>query len=224
MAIEEKISPETAKKRNVFFVGLLSFFGGISQDIFAPILPIYLTSVLGFDKTFVGIAEGIVTAGSKIFKVIAGFLSDKFGKQKPIIFAGYFLSMISRSLLIFFTSTFSVMGLRLLDGIGKGAKDPAKDVLIAGSSEKEVRGRNFGIARMLDTMGSVAGPLILFGLLYFFKDSPTLYHDILIFTTSRRNLLRRNCHHRNRQILPRQTPNRHRDADRQKTKNDCPPC
>ena len=182
MAIEEKISPETAKKQNVFFVGLLSFFGGISQDIFAPILPIYLTSVLGFDKTFVGIAEGIVTAGSNIFKVIAGFLSDKFGKQKPIIFAGYFLSMISRPLLIFFTSTFSVMGLRLLDGIGKGAKDPAKDVLIAGSSEKEVRGRNFGIARMLDTMGSVAGPLILFGLLYFFKDSPTLYHDILIFT------------------------------------------
>lgn len=176
-------SPETPKKnRNVFFVGLLSFFGGISQDIFSPILPIYLTSVLGFDKAFVGIAEGIVAASANVFKVIAGFFSDKFKKQKPIIFIGYFLSMVGRPLLVFFTSVASVFGLRLLDGVGKGLKDPPKDVLVAGSAAREVRGKSFGIARMLDTLGSVAGPLLLFGLLYIFKDSETLYHDILLFT------------------------------------------
>ena len=86
--------------------------------------------------------------------------------------------MVSRPLLVFFTSIGSVLSLRLLDGIGKGIKDPAKDVLVAGSSEKKVRGRSFGIARMLDTLGSVVGPLMLFVLLYIFKDSPTLYHNI----------------------------------------------
>ena len=170
------------KNRNVFFVGLLSFFGGISQDIFSPILPIYLTTVLGFDKTFVGIAEGIVSASVNVFKVVSGFLSDRFKKQKPIIFLGYFLSMVGRPLLVFFTSPVSIVGLRLLDGAGKGLKDPPKDVLIAGSAAKDVRGKSFGIARMLDTMGSVAGPLLLFGLLYLFKDSGTLYHYILLFT------------------------------------------
>lgn len=175
------ISETQKRSRNVFFVGLLSFFGGISQDIFSPILPIYLTTVLGFDKAFVGIAEGIVAASANVFKVVAGFFSDKLKKQKPIIFLGYFLSMISRPLLVFFISAVSVVGLRLLDGAGKGAKDPPKDVLIAGSAEKKVRGKNFGIARMLDTLGSVAGPLILFGLLYIFKDSATLYHNILLF-------------------------------------------
>ena len=172
----------TPKNRNVIYVGLLSFFGGISQDIFSPILPIYLTSILGFDKTIVGIAEGIVTASANIFSIVAGFLSDKFKKQKPIIFLGYFLSMIGRAALVFFTSIGSVVGLRLLDGIGKGIKEPPKDVLIAGSSEKKVRGRSFGIAVMLDTLGSVAGPLILFFLLLIFKNSATLYHDILLFT------------------------------------------
>ena len=54
--------PPPPKNRNVFYVGLLSFFGGISQDVFSPILPIYLTTVLGFDKAFIGIAEGLVTA------------------------------------------------------------------------------------------------------------------------------------------------------------------
>ena len=171
-----------SKNKNVFFVGLLAFFGGISQDVFLPILPIYLTTVLGFDKTFIGISEGVVTASVNIFKVIAGFLSDKFRKQKPIIFLGYFLSMVSRPLLAFFTSGTAVIGLRLMDGTGKGIKDPAKDVLIAGSTEKNVRGRSFGIARMLDTLGSVAGPLILFVLLYFLKNTLSLYHLILIFS------------------------------------------
>lgn len=171
-----------SKNKNVFFVGLLAFFGGISQDIFSPIFPIYLTTVLGFDKTFVGIAEGVLTASFNIFKIGAGFLSDKFKRQKPLIFLGYFLSMISRPVLAFFTSGIAVLGLRLLDGAGKGIKDPPKDVLIAGSAGKEIRGKSFGIARMLDTLGSVAGPLILFGLLYIFKNSPALYHNILLFT------------------------------------------
>lgn len=169
------------KSRNVFFVGLLSFFGGISQDVFSPILPIYLTTVLGFDKAFVGIAEGLVTSSSYILNVVSGFFSDKFKKQKPIIFLGYFLSMMSRPLLAFLTTSSAVLGLRLMDGMGKGIKDPPKDVLIAGSSEKKTRGKSFGIARMLDTLGSVAGPLILFGLLYFLSESPLLYHYILLF-------------------------------------------
>jgi MFS family permease len=172
----------TPKNRNVFFVGLLSFFGGISQDTFSPILPIYYTSILGFDKAFVGIAEGVVTASSYLFAVVAGFFSDKFKKQKPIIFIGYFFSMVSRPLLAFFTSGAAVLGLRFADGIGKGLKDPPKDVLIAGSADKKVRGKSFGIARMLDTLGSVAGPLILFGLLYVLKGSALLYHYILIFS------------------------------------------
>jgi MFS family permease len=168
------------RNRNVFFVGLLSFFGGISQDVFTPILPIYYTSVLGFDKTFVGVAEGLVSASSYIFTVVSGIFSDTFKKQKPIIFVGYFVSMVARPLLAFFTSAGAVLGLRFADGTGKGIKDPPKDVLIAGSAERKTRGRSFGIARMLDTLGSVAGPLILFGLLYYLQGNASLYHEILI--------------------------------------------
>ncbi len=178
MNLESKVP----KNKNVFYVGLLSFFGGISQDVFSPILPIYLTSVLGFDKTFIGIADGLVTASVNIFQVIAGFFSDKFKKQKPIIFAGYFFSMVGRALLAFFTSGTMILGLRFLDGVGKGVKDPPKDVLIAGSSERSVRGKSFGIARMLDTLGSVAGPLILFVLLYLVQGTATPYHLILLFS------------------------------------------
>jgi MFS family permease len=90
--------------------------------------------------------------------------------------------MVSRPLLALFTSSASVLGLRFMDGTGKGLKDPPKDVLIAGSAGKATRGKSFGIARMLDTLGSVAGPLLLFGLLYVLKGSASLYHFILLFS------------------------------------------
>jgi len=93
MEIPQTGSNEPLEKKkklgNVFYIGLLSFFGGISQDIFVPILPLYLTNVLGLDKTFIGASEGLVTAGASLFKIIAGFLTDKFGKKKPFIFMGY---------------------------------------------------------------------------------------------------------------------------------------
>jgi MFS family permease len=170
------------KPRNIYYVGLLSFFGGISQDIFVPILPLYLANVLGFDKTFIGVSEGLVTAGASIFKIIAGFLTDRFGKKKPFIFLGYFLSLVARPLLALTTASGAILGLRFLDGIGKGMKDSPKDALIADSTKEHNRGKEFGIARMLDTFGSVLGPLLLFVLLFFLKDSPAKYHIILLVT------------------------------------------
>lgn len=155
-------------RRNIFAVGFASFFGGISQDIFIPILPLYLTQTLGFDKTFVGLVEGLVSAAASIFKIIAGRLSDKYRRQKPIVIAGYALSMLGRGLLAFVSVPLAVFGLRFADGVGKGIKDPPKDVLVANAANKSNRGRSFGIARMLDTFGSAVGPLILSGLIVIF--------------------------------------------------------
>ncbi len=167
---------------NSFFIGLLSFFGGISQDIFVPILPLYLANVLYLDKSFIGLTEGVVTSSASIFKIVAGFLSDKLGKRKPIVFLGYFLSFISRPLLAFTTLGIGVLALRFLDGVGKGVKDSPKDALIADSSEKSSRGKSFGIVRALDTLGSVAGPLLLFGLLYLLQNNSLKYHYIFFMT------------------------------------------
>ncbi len=169
------------KKRysNIFYIGLLSFFGGISQDIFLPVLPLYLANTLGLDKTVIGLAEGLVTSGASIFKAVSGFLVDKFGRKKPFIFAGYFISLIARPLLALVSGAPAILGLRFLDGVGKGIKDPPKDALIADSTQITSRGRGFGIVRMLDTLGSVAGPLLLFLLFYFLKDNSFSYHLIL---------------------------------------------
>jgi len=167
---------------NVFFIGLLSFFGGISQDMFVPVLPLYLSNILHFDSAFIGLSEGLVTAGASVFKVIAGYVSDALKKRKTLIFIGYACSLIARPLLAFVSSGAAILGLRFLDGAGKGIKDAPKSALIAASTVQSTRGRGFGIARALDTLGSVVGPLLLFALLYLLRGSVFQYHYILLFT------------------------------------------
>lgn len=180
--MKNSLSQKKGNGKNVFFIGLISFFGGISQDIFLPLLPIYLSSVLGLPKSFIGFTEGVVTSSASLFKIAAGFLTDKLKKRKEIIFVGYFLSMIARPLLAIITSRPGVLVLRFLDGSGKGIKVSPKDALIADSTQKVNRGKGFGIARMLDTFGSVVGPLFLFGLLYVFKDNRLKYHYIFFIS------------------------------------------
>lgn len=160
--------PPEGGRRTVLAVGFASFFGGISQDIVIPILPLYLTQILGLDKALIGVADGLVTAASSAFKIIAGRLSDRFPQQRPLVVAGYALSMIGRAGLAFAVGPLAVFGLRFTDGVGKGVKDPPKDVLVANAASSTRRGRSFGIARMLDTFGSAVGPLILSGLLFLF--------------------------------------------------------
>jgi len=167
---------------NTFFIGLLSFFGGISQDIILPVLPIYLATVLHLDKSFIGFTEGLVTSSASIFKIVSGFLSDKLRKNKAIAFFGYLLSLIGRPLLALTSSAGFVLVLRFFDGIGKGLKDSPKDALIADSTQKESRGKGFGIVRALDTLGSVVGPLILFALLYFLANNRLKYHYIFFIS------------------------------------------
>ena len=163
---------------NSFFIGLLSFFGGISQDIFVPILPLYLTNVLHLDKSFIGLTEGVVTSAASIFKIVAGYVSDKLGKRKSVVFLGYFLSFIARPLLAITTSGIGVLSLRFVDGVGKGVKDSPKDALIADSTEHQTRGKSFGVVRALDTLGSVTGPLLLFLLLFLLQNNSLKYHYI----------------------------------------------
>lgn len=167
---------------NTFFIGLLSFFGGISQDIFVPILPLYLANVLHLDKSFIGLTEGIVTSSASIFKIVSGFLTDKIKSRKSIVFVGYFLSFVARPLLAFTSAAPLVLGLRFMDGVGKGVKDSPKDVLISESTKKETRGKGFGIVRALDTLGSVVGPLLLFALLFLLRNNDLKYHYIFFIT------------------------------------------
>ncbi len=171
-------SEEKGLGRNVVSLGWVAFFGGMAQDMIQPILPVFYTSVLGLNKEFIGLIEGALTTAASLMKIGAGYLSDLLGVRKILVFIGYALSAFARFGLGFAGSGAAVFGLRLADGIGKGLKDAPRDALVAGSAGNKKLGFAFGVQRTLDTLGSVAGPLIAYGLLRLWDSHIHKYNEI----------------------------------------------
>jgi len=146
--------------KNVFILGLVSFFNDVASEMIYPLVPIFLTSVLGAPVSVVGLIEGIAESIASILKVISGWMSDKLQKRKPFVISGYSLSSISKIILSLAYSWPVVLLARFVDRFGKGTRTSARDALITESSEASTRGRTFGFHRAMDTMGAVAGPLL----------------------------------------------------------------
>ncbi len=146
--------------KNVFILGLVSFFNDIASEMIYPLVPIFLTSILGAPVSIVGLIEGIAESIASILKVISGWMSDRLQKRKPFVVSGYSLSAFSK---ITFSLAYSwpvVLLARFIDRFGKGTRTSARDALITESSEPAKRGRAFGFHRAMDTMGAVIGPLL----------------------------------------------------------------
>ena len=63
-----------------------------------PILPMFLES-LGATGKIVGLVGGIRDSISGILKVLCGYWSDKTGKRKIFVYAGYGISSVFKLLL-----------------------------------------------------------------------------------------------------------------------------
>lgn len=176
MTKESNVSKE--KKNNVKTLGWVAFFGGFGQDMIQPILPVFYSSVLGLNKQTIGLIEGSLTTIVSIFKILSGIISDKLGKRKSIVFIGYLLSAVSRFLFGFVYLPWQAFALRLTDGVGKGTKDAPRDVLVSQSAKEGKMGFSFGYQRMLDTFGSVLGPLATAGILYLMASGNMRYRIV----------------------------------------------
>lgn len=154
--------------RNVFFAGLVSLFMDISSEMVYPLVPLFLTNVIGASKTSVGIIEGIAESTASLLKVFSGWLSDVLGKRKFLMTIGYGISMLSRPALYAASSWGGVLTARFIDRFGKGVRTAPRDAIIAESTENHNLGRAFGFHRSMDTVGAVIGPALATVLLILF--------------------------------------------------------
>lgn len=161
------------KKKNVWYMGLTSFFTDVSSEMIFPILPLFLTTVLKANMAVIGLIEGVAESAAALLKLISGWISDKFGKKKPLVIAGYGLSTVTKPILAIATSWVHVLGVRVADRIGKGIRTAPRDALIAASVKEKDRGKSFGLHRALDTSGAIAGTLISFLILSYLTKSIT---------------------------------------------------
>ncbi len=172
---------KTKIPRNVLIVAFVALASGFGQDLITPILPAFLITI-GVSHSGIGVIDGLLQGATSIFRFVSGILSDRFQNRKWFIFFGYALSSIARPLLFLSNTFFGVAALRAIDGVGKGTKDAPRDALVADSAAENNRGRAFGFQRLIDTAGSILGPLAAAGLLLLLTPSLRTYK--LIFALS----------------------------------------
>lgn len=147
-------------RKNVIVLSLTSFFTDISSEMLYPIIPIFLTTVLGAPMSILGLIEGIAESASSILKGASGWFSDRIGKRRPFVVWGYSLSSFAKPLLFFAYAWPLVLLSRVLDRVGKGLRTSARDAMITDSTEAPYRGKAFGFHRAMDTIGACIGPLL----------------------------------------------------------------
>ncbi|MFN0087045.1 MAG: MFS transporter [Blastocatellia bacterium] len=165
-----RVRPEKWKlPRNVIALGLVSLFNDASSEIIYPLLPLFLIGALGAGPAFVGLIEGVTESASSLLNLPAGWLSDRIRRRKGLVLFGYGLASLARPGLAMAGAAWHVMGLRLVDRIGKGARSGPRDALIADSSPPEARGIAFGFHRAMDHLGAIVGALLSAWLLGLFN-------------------------------------------------------
>lgn len=151
--------------QNIVFLGLVSCFADISSEMVYPIIPLYLTAILGATPALVGVIEGIAESIASLLKVFSGYISDRFQKKKALAFTGYATGVLYKLALVFAGSWVGILTARVIDRFGKGIRTAPRDVMVAESADKASMGKSFGVHKMLDMAGSAVGILLAFILL-----------------------------------------------------------
>jgi len=150
--------------KNIFAMGLTSFFSDFGHEMATAILPVFLVS-LGGSAALLGLIEGIADASISFMKLVSGWYSDFIGKRKPLAVIGYFLTAVGVGSFALASSWIHILISRVVAWFGRGTREPARDALLVDSTEPKYYGRVFGFHRGMDTLGAVVGPAIAFFLI-----------------------------------------------------------
>ena len=151
--------------RPVWLFGLVSLFNDFASEMIYPLLPAFVTSVLGGGALSLGALDGAADFAAALVKYGSGRLADEPRRRGALIILGYLVAVIVRPVIALAGAAWQVIGLRVTDRLGKGIRTPPRDALIADVTPTELHGRAFGFQRGLDHAGAVLGPLAAYWLL-----------------------------------------------------------
>lgn len=145
--------------RNVRVLSAVSFLQDAASELLYPLLPIYLTAVLGAPPSVVGAVEGAAEGAASLTKLAAGPLGDRFSRR-PLIATGYGMAALGKVIVAVAGAWPGVLAGRVVDRLGKGIRGAPRDALLVDGVDEAQRGRVFGFHRAMDTLGAVVGPLL----------------------------------------------------------------
>jgi len=151
--------------RTVKLLGAVSLLNDFASEMIYPLLPAFMTGVLGAGPQALGALDGAAEFAASVVKFGAGRLADRRSRRGPLVVLGYAIAVLVRPIIALTGAAWQVIGLRVVDRIGKGIRTPPRDAVVADVTPPELRGHAFGLQRGMDHAGAVLGPLVAWWLL-----------------------------------------------------------
>ena len=158
-------APSQRLPRQVKLFGWVSLLNDFASEMIYPLLPAFVTGILGGGAQALGALDGAAEFAAAFVKLGAGRLADRVPLRGPMIVLGYFIAVVVRPVIAVTGAAWQVIGLRVVDRLGKGLRTPPRDAVIADVTPAELRGRAFGLQRGMDHAGGVLGPILAWWLL-----------------------------------------------------------
>lgn len=152
-------NPSGSIPRPVWLLGWTSLLTDAATETIYPLLPIYLSRVLGAGPVSLGIIEGVAEGLNSALKIASGWLSDRRARRLPLVIAGYTISGAARPLIALATAWPQVLLIRAIDRTGKGLRGAPRDAILAQFADRSTRGRVYGFHRAMDHTGAIVGPV-----------------------------------------------------------------
>ena len=163
---------------DIFKLGWVSFLTDLSSEMIFAVFAIFFTTVAGASTTLLGLIEGLADLSASSLNYLAGWLSDRGGKRKPFVMAGYGFSTLAKTILLVSNSVVGLGLFRVIERLGKGFRGPPRDAWLSAIAPQKSRGYAFGVHKALDKAGAVLGPLVAYALLSWLGESPEAYRTL----------------------------------------------
>src|ERR1035438_3771800 len=114
--------------KTVFWLGLVALFNDLAKEMIYPVVPLFLTQILGAGPVALGLVESVAEATSSILKVFTGIRADRAGTRKPFLIWRFAVSGLFRPMIGFVQTSWPLVLLfRFCDRMGKGLRSAPQD-------------------------------------------------------------------------------------------------
>src|SRR5258706_14786138 len=101
--------------RAVWLLGWVSLATDSATEAIYPILPFFLTRVLGASAVSLGVVEGAAEAVNSILKIWSGRAADRAAKKRPLVLFGYGVAAVARPFIALATAGTEVVVVPVVD-------------------------------------------------------------------------------------------------------------
>ena len=165
----------TMKKRKmsaamtfIVLFGVVSLFSDMTHESANSIRGAFL-SLAGASAAVIGFVSGLGELVGYGLRYVFGWLTDRTRRYWPMVLFGYALDVVAVPALALVGRHGWVLACALLivQRLGKAIKKPAKDTVMSFAATQEGVGKSFAIQELLDQIGAVLGPVLLYLIMLF---------------------------------------------------------